>query len=167
MACLTIVPTHPWYNQTKTGVEDSSCLWNLRQDKQLVGLALKTRGHMYLSCVLALCPGNVRSLANEPDELTALVSSQRENRESDVLYGDMAAPGHIWQQRLHMFGPTGITPRAVSLKHGDLQFSSTTAGVILVRLPSKNGSVAWTFNCWPLGSGHIIIDPGSFHTPLL
>ena len=51
-------------------------------------------------------------------------------------------------------------------KGGDLLFLSTTTGVILVTLTSKNRSVALMLNRWLLGSGHII-RPGSFHTPLL
>ena len=57
------------------------------------------------------------------------------------------------------------TGSVVNVKEGDLLFSSTTVGVILVTLTSKNGSVAQTLNCRLLGSGHII-SPGSFHMPL-
>jgi len=46
----------------------------------------------YKPCLPSLIMGNVRALTNKTDELTALARSQREYRETDVLYGNMATP---------------------------------------------------------------------------
>ena len=68
-------------------------------------------------------------------------------------------------EAFRLFRPTGIAPREVSVKEGDLLFSLTTAGVMLITLTSRNRYVAWMLNCWLLGSGNIIC-PDSSHTPL-
>ena len=71
--------------------------------------------------------------------------------QSDVLYGDIAAPGHLKTMSpsvaFRLFGLTGIALRAVNVKAGDFLFLSTTVAVILLTLTSKNGSVVHTLSC--------------------
>ena len=63
---------------------------------------------------------------------------------------------HVSISGLQTVGADQDAPRTVSGKEGDLLFSSTTVGVILITLTAKNGSVGRTLNCWLLESGHII-----------
>ena len=91
-------------------------------------------------CLPSFIMGDMRSLANKAIELAEFVRSQREYQEFSLMclwrhgctkaYLTTTVPSLAFR----LFWLTGIAPRAVNVKEGDLLFSSTTAGVILVTL---------------------------------
>ena len=76
--------------------------------------------------------GNVRSLANKMDELTALSRSQGEDRECSLM-----CLTDTWLHHTGIFptattafrlsGPTGIALRAVSVKEGGVRYNLSLA----------------------------------------
>lgn len=93
------------------------------------------------SHISTLIMGDVLSLANKMEALTALTRYQKEFKECSVMCFTESWLHQVYtmfpSRAFRMRGQTETTPRAISEKEGGLLFLLITNGVILVKLMTK------------------------------